>query len=132
MKEHCNKSAADHCDSYPFCWGCNAFTGNEEEIQKQLDEFFEKTPYKVTFDSDRLKHGKVFHENSIANVWYDSESDEVEVDYVSGEKERYKRTSLKLVEADEREIATEEDYLIEPNLHVIFYPEGWMSNYYIE
>ena len=37
------------CNSYPFCYGCGAWSGTNDNLQKQLDEFFANKPYKVIF-----------------------------------------------------------------------------------
>ncbi len=48
MRNLCNhKNNPLECNSYPFCWGCNAFAGTAEDVQQQLDEHFVKQPYDV-------------------------------------------------------------------------------------
>ncbi len=68
----------------------------------------------------------------IDDINYDVETDIVEVVYASGSKMRYDRSTLTMFSADERELGTETDYLINPNIHVVFYPEYHLDNYYID
>jgi len=54
MKNLCNhKNNPLECNSYPFCWGCNAFTGTAEDVQQQLDEHFAKQPYDVKLNIEK-------------------------------------------------------------------------------
>ena len=75
---------------------------------------------------------RVYYEDTIEDVTYDADTNNVEVLYKSGKKTIHDVDSLKLIESDERELGVEREYLIEPNIHVIFYPESFLSNYYID
>lgn len=70
--------------------------------------------------------------NYINGVAYDLETDKVDIIYKSGKKISYDVNSLKIISSDERELGVERDYLIEPNIHVVFYPEGHLSTFYFD
>lgn len=70
--------------------------------------------------------------DTVDDIMYDIDSDNVEVIYKSGKKTLHNIESLKLISSDERELGTEHDYLIEPNIHVVFYPEGHLSTFYFD
>ena len=55
MKKNCKEHLdMEICKSYPFCYGCHAWQGSTEELQQQIDYFFEDKPYKVTLQAPSL------------------------------------------------------------------------------
>ena len=70
--------------------------------------------------------------NDILEITYDLDTDEVCVVAYNGYPTYYKLSDLELADADERELGTEMKYFIEPNIFVIFYPEGYLVDFYIE
>ena len=62
--------------------------------------------------------------NDILDITYNPDTDEVCVIAHNGYPMYYKLSDLELADADERELGTEMKYFIEPNIFVIFYPEG--------
>lgn len=59
----------------------------------------------------------------VAEVDYNPDTGEIEILYFNGRVEYIKLSEQKTVDANERELGTETEYLLESNLHVVFYPE---------
>lgn len=68
----------------------------------------------------------------ILDVNYNPDTDELEVVGYNGYPTYYKLSEQKLVDANERELGTELEYLIEPNLHVVLYPEYYLHDYWLD
>lgn len=66
------------------------------------------------------------------DVRYLFDTDEIEVTDEFGFPTYYPMSELKEIDANERELGTETEYLIEERgLHVVMYPEGVVSDYFI-
>lgn len=66
----------------------------------------------------------------VAEVGYNPDTGEIEILYFNGRAEYIKLSEQKTVDANERELGTETEYLLEPNLHVVFYPEGRLLDWW--
>lgn len=67
------------------------------------------------------------------DVRYIFDTDEIEVTNDFGFPTYYPISELDPIDANERELGTETEYLIpELNLHLIFYPEGILSDFFVD
>jgi len=69
--------------------------------------------------------------NDYIMVIYNAETDEVEVTNEFGFPTYYKLSDFEPIDANEREFGVEQEYVI-GNLHLFFYPEGILSDFYCE
>lgn len=70
--------------------------------------------------------------NSVEDVKYLIDTDEIEVTDRLGFPTYYPMSELEEVDANERELGVEKEYVIENKLHVFFYPEGVLCDFYLE
>ena len=66
------------------------------------------------------------------SVRYLQDSDEIEITNDYGYPTYYKMDELEQVDANERALGTETEYRTPDGIHVIFYPEGVLSEWYEE
>ena len=66
------------------------------------------------------------------DIRYLQKSDEVEVVNDYGYPTYYRMDELEQVDANERALGTETEYRTPDGIHIIFYPEGHLSDYYWE
>lgn len=64
-------------------------------------------------------------------VRYNIETDEIEIINEFGFPTYYRLSDFEPIDANERELGVEQEYVIE-NLHLFFYPEGILSDFYCE
>ena len=69
--------------------------------------------------------------NTIVDVTYNMDTDEVEMISELGFPTYYKLSECELIDANERELGVEEEYVIE-NVHLFFYPEGRLCDFYVD
>lgn len=69
---------------------------------------------------------------NISDIDYLPDTDEIEVVDYYGFPTYHKLYDLTVIDANERELGTEVIYLIEPNIHIVFYPEGRFLTWYEE
>ena len=68
----------------------------------------------------------------VIDVRYLIDTDEVEVVDELGFPTYYPMSELKAVDANERELGVETEYIVGDKLHVFFYPEGVVCDFYLE
>lgn len=66
------------------------------------------------------------------DIRYLQKSDEVEVVNDYGYPTYYRLSELEQVDANERVLGTETEYRTPDGIHIIFYPEGVLSDWYKE
>ena len=69
---------------------------------------------------------------NIIDVEYKIDTNEIKVIYEKGIPTYYKLDHFEPIDANERELGVETEYLIDGKLHVFFYPEGVLSDFYLE
>lgn len=67
----------------------------------------------------------------VADVIYNIETDEVEVINEFGFPTYHKLSDFEPIDTNERELGVEQEYLI-GNLHLFFYPEGILCDFYTD
>ena len=68
----------------------------------------------------------------VVNVSYLPDTGEIEVTNEFGFPTYYKLSGLKAIDANERELGVEKEYMVGDKLHVFFYPEGVLCDFYVD
>jgi len=66
------------------------------------------------------------------DIRYLVDTDEIEVVDDYGFPTYHNLGELEQIDTNERELGTEIEYLLKPNIHLFFYPEGKLDDYWID